>query len=243
MAKQDGLVRPSLFNASFPDNHFSLLGKVANKTPKIRLMIASTKSIFEDCMGLDLPRPCYGFPAAGQRAHSSMLRIPCRRSTSFNMDHSQILSHLHVGSCPRSRGDINRLKNEAGITAVVNLQTEGDFSYWDIDWPVLEAHYREADVDIRRVPVLDFNPDALRANLPRCVEVVAGLIRDGHTVYVHCNVGVNRSPSVAIAYLYWIEGRALEDAVEQVLRCRSCNPYAEAIRLATEDRAQDGGSA
>jgi len=166
-----------------------------------------------------------------------MLLVPHRQSTINAMDHSQILPNLFVGSCPRSREDIDRLKGEAGITAVVNVQTEGDFSYWEIDWPVLEAHYQEAGVEVRRVPVQDFNPEALQANLPRCVEAVAGLLREGHTVYVHCNVGVNRAPSVAIAYLHSIEGRALNEAVDHVMRCRSCDPYVEAIRLATGDRA------
>lgn len=172
---------------------------------------------------------------------SSMLLVRRRQSTSLAMDHSQVLPNFHVGSCPRSREDIDRLKKDAGITAVVNVQTEGDFSYWEIDWPVLEAHYREASVEVRRVPVLDFNPDALRNGLPGCVEAVGELVKDGHTVYVHCNVGVNRSPSVVIAYLHWVEGRPLDDAVDHVMRCRSCDPYLDAIRLATEDRARAEG--
>jgi atypical dual specificity phosphatase len=133
------------------------------------------------------------------------------------------------------------LKREIGITAVVNLQTSGDFTYWDIDWPALEAHYREIGLEIRRLPILDFNADALRQGLPKCVEVVDRLVKDGHTVFVHCNVGVNRSPSAVIAYLHWIEGRTLDEAVDYVMRCRSCDPYVEAIRLATEDRAGAGG--
>jgi atypical dual specificity phosphatase len=159
------------------------------------------------------------------------------------MDHNEILPHLHVGSCPRSPEDIDRLKNKAGVTAVVNVQTVSDLSYWEIDWPELETHYRETEVEVRRVPVQDFNPDALRKGLPGCVEAVDGFVKDGHTVYVHCNVGVNRSPSVVIAYLHWVEGRALDEAVEHVMRCRSCDPYVEAIRLATEDRAAGGATA
>ncbi len=153
------------------------------------------------------------------------------------MDHSEILAHLFVGSCPKSPADIDRLKQEAGITAVINLQTESDLSYWDIDWPLLEAHYRAVDIHVRRVPIQDFNRDALRENLPRCVAVADDLLKNGHTVFVHCNVGVNRSPSAVIAYLHWIEGRTLDEAVGHVTECRSCDPYVEAIRLATEDRA------
>jgi protein-tyrosine phosphatase len=118
----------------------------------------------------------------------------------------------------------------------VNLQTSGDFTYWDIEWSVLEAHYREAGVEVRWMPVQDFNPDALREGLPKCVEAVDGLVQEGHTVFVHCNVGVNRSPSVVIAYLHWIEGRTLDDAVDHVTRCRACRPYVEAIKLAGCER-------
>ncbi|MHB8897870.1 MAG: dual specificity protein phosphatase family protein, partial [Thermoguttaceae bacterium] len=152
------------------------------------------------------------------------------------MDHSQVLPNLFVGSCPRSPEDIDRLKSEVGISAVANVQTDGDLDYWEIDWPQLEAHYRNVGVEVRRVPVQDFSPDALRENLPRCVEAVDDLLRNGQTVYVHCNVGVNRSPSICIAYLHWVEGRALDDAVDHVTRCRSCDPYVEAIRLASRDR-------
>lgn len=66
------------------------------------------------------------------------------------MDYSQILPRLFVGPCPKDRDDIDRLNNETGVTAVVNLQTDGDFSYWGIDWPVLEALYRETEVEVRR---------------------------------------------------------------------------------------------
>lgn len=152
------------------------------------------------------------------------------------MDQSQILPNLFVGSCPKSPQDIDRLRNEAGITAVVNVQTDGDIDYWEIDWPQLEAHYRNVGVEVRRVPVQDFSPHALQKNLPECVEAVDGLLKDGHTVYVHCNVGVNRSPSICIAYLHWIEGRTLDDAVDHVTRCRACGPYVEAIKLASRER-------
>jgi len=158
------------------------------------------------------------------------------------MDFSQILPQLFVGSCPRSPEDIDLLRWKASITAVVNLQTEGDFAYWDIDWPELEIHYGRAGMEVRRVPVVDFNPDSLRENLPLCVEAVDDLMKDGHTVYVHCNVGVNRSPSTIIAYLHWIEGRELDEAVDHVMGCRACDPYVDAIRLASEDRARvEGG--
>ena len=42
--------------------------------------------------------------------------------------------------------------------------------------------------------------------------------RPGRTVYAHCNVGLGRSPSVAIAYLVWRQRWNLDEAVEHVTR-------------------------
>jgi protein-tyrosine phosphatase len=67
-----------------------------------------------------------------------------------------------------------------------------------------------------------------------------GLLRAGHTVYVHCNAGMNRSPSTVVAYLHWVRGIGLDEAVEYVTSRHLSDPYVEAIRLATEDRAAGG---
>ena len=122
------------------------------------------------------------------------------------------------------------------MTAVLNVQTDEDMAYWDVNWYRLEPYYRQAAIEIRRVPVRDFDKDDLRCNLPRCVEALDGQLSQGHTVYVHCNMGINRSPSVVIAYLHWILGHDLDEAVAYVLQCRSCDPYVEVIQMAGEDR-------
>jgi protein-tyrosine phosphatase len=158
------------------------------------------------------------------------------------MDASEILPCLFVGSCPRNTADIDALNRDAGITAVLNVQTDEDFSYWGIVWGTLEAHYRVSGIEIRRVPVRDFDPDDLRLKLPHCVEALGQLLGGGHVAYVHCSAGINRAPSTVIAYLHWVEKWDLDRAVEHVTRSRSCDPYVAAIRLASEDRANDAGS-
>ena len=158
--------------------------------------------------------------------------LPKRNS----MDLDQTSPRLFVGSCPRTNEDVDRLNHEVGITAVLNVQVEEDFVYWKIDWNLLVTHYRKLNIAVRRVPVPDFCPAALRRSLPECVEALDELLHEGHTVYVHCSAGINRSPSTVIAYLHWIERWDLDEAVAHVTKCRSCKPYVEAIRLATEDR-------
>jgi hypothetical protein len=156
------------------------------------------------------------------------------------MDVDQILPKLFVGSCPANEEDIDRLKEESGITAVLNLQTDDDFHGWNINWPNLESHYQRSGIEVCRVPVRDFSPESLRTLLPDCVEALGDLLRDGHSVYVHCNAGVNRSPSTVIAYLHWVEKWDLEKAMDHVMECRLCDPYMDVIRLATEDRKGRG---
>ena len=155
------------------------------------------------------------------------------------MDVSQILPALLVGSCPTSTEDIDRLKAKFGVTAVLNIQTHEDMISWGLNWDRLEQYYREVGVEVRRVPVRDFDPDDLRRNLPWCVQVLDGLLYQGRTVYIHCNMGVNRSPTIVIAYLHWAQGWDLEKATDHVLECRSCDPYVDVIRLASKDRQRE----
>ena len=120
---------------------------------------------------------------------------------------------------------------------MLNVQTDEDLAYWGVNWYRMEPYYRSIVIEVRRVPVRDFDPDDLRRNLPHCIQVLETLLHEGHTVYVHCNMGVNRSPSIAIAYLHWVQGWDLEKATDHVLECRSCDPYVDVIRLASEDWA------
>jgi len=157
------------------------------------------------------------------------------------MQFDQISPQLFVGSCPEDSGDVDHLADQAGISAVLNVQTDEDFDDWDINWPALESHYRTRQVEVCRVPIRDFSPESLRLRLPAGVDALAGLIERRHKVLVHCNAGINRSPSTVIAYLHWVEQWDLDEAVAHVTRCRACDPYLESIRLATEDRRRQPG--
>ena len=67
-------------------------------------------------------------------------------------------------------------------------------------------------------------------------ECVNRVRRSAYTVYTHCNVGMGRSPSLAIAYLVQKQGWNLDDAIEHTTCCRSCSPNIEAIVQAGRDR-------
>ena len=95
------------------------------------------------------------------------------------MDFDEILPNLFVGSCPRDQADIEYLKTDVGITAVLNLQTDQDLVQWGIRWERLEAAYEALGIEIRRVPVTDFNPEELRQKLPACVKALDKLLTSG----------------------------------------------------------------
>jgi len=156
------------------------------------------------------------------------------------MDVSKILPDLFVGSYPGSAEDIDCLKRDFGITAVLNVQTDEDMAFRGLNWDDLESHYRATGIEVRRVPVRDFDPEDLRQKLPRCVEVLDELLHQGRIVYVHCNMGINRSPTIVIACLHWAQGWDLEKAADHVMERHSCDPYVDAIGLAGEDRKRKG---
>ena len=148
------------------------------------------------------------------------------------MQLSPILKNkLVIGSCPITAGDVGQLKAE-GITAVLNLQTDEDLKPREIDWPAMTDAYRHAGIEIRRFPIADFSPQDMRRKLRAAVAVLDGLIRAGHVVYVHCNAGINRSPTVAVAYLHWVEKWDLMAAYAHLISCRPCDPYVQEIKMA-----------
>lgn len=154
------------------------------------------------------------------------------------MDCAQLLDQLFLGSRPETIADIDRLRRDLGITAVLNLQTDDDMRAVNLDWKPLEAHYRDLSVKLCRVPVRDFDPADLREKLPECVRVLEQLLATSHSVYLHCTLGATRSPTVAVAYLHWCRGRNLEEAAVDVSRWWRCSPNIEAVRLAVWNSAK-----
>jgi protein-tyrosine phosphatase len=113
---------------------------------------------------------------------------------------------------------------------VLNLQTEADMSWHKLDWPNIEGYYRASKIEVWRLPIQDFNPNDLKTKLAQAAATLNNLIRAGHRVYVHCTAGVNRSPTVVIAYLHKYRGYDLKTAAKLVQDCRTCEPYLDVIQ-------------
>ena len=64
-----------------------------------------------------------------------------------------------------------------------------------------------------KIPLVDFQPIDPQY-IPKAVSWLKEVIGD-HTVLVHCNAGIGRSPSIVVCYLYEI-GFGFEEAVKLV---------------------------
>src|SRR4029077_8662208 len=107
----------------------------------------------------------------GQRAPKIRVNLkPQRKMCRFpgeKLTYAQILPRLFIGSHPRTIEDIERLRRETGITAVLNIHTDDDMRAVDLDFPLLEAHYETCPIVLRRCPMVEEQVE-LRAKLYQC---------------------------------------------------------------------------
>ncbi len=153
---------------------------------------------------------------------------------------SRILDNLIVGSCPATALDARRLA-QAGITAVMNLQSDADFHRLGIDWMALENHYHELGLAVYRIPMIDFDEADIAALLPQAAESLDRALGMGHRVYLHCTAGRERSPTTAVAWLTWYGGYELDDALALVRKARPVNPYEDVLLQTRPLTASTGG--
>jgi protein-tyrosine phosphatase len=125
--------------------------------------------------------------------------------------------------------DFEHLRSK-GITVILSLQTVEDVGERGLESE--ESAAKSASLGFRNVPVADFDALELKRKLPACVTELKRQLKDGQTVYLHCTAGVTRSPTVAVAYLYWCLGWPLEQALTRVQEARNCCPLPDVIRRA-----------
>ena len=116
------------------------------------------------------------------------------------------------------------------ISTVLNLQTEEDLAAHGIQMKKLLKAYESAEIELRRVPIADFDNESLVTKLPLCVsELEKALKPEWARVYVHCTAGLNRSPTVAAAYLIRSANMSAKEAYDYVTARRHCSPSREIL--------------
>lgn len=146
---------------------------------------------------------------------------------------NRISDRIFVGSCPATNVDVARLA-QAGISAVVNLQSDQDFVVLGIDWPSLEHVYFDKGIEVYRFPMIDFDEADIESRLKAAATVVNNALDAGHRIYLHCTAGQERSPTTAAAWLTLFGGQSPGDALRQVMQARKSRPYAGMVMRLVE---------
>ncbi len=135
---------------------------------------------------------------------------------------------LAVGSYPHAPEHVQQLQ-ACGVQAVVNLQSEEDLSARGVRWPILGQLYTRAGIVVARVPVTDFDRADLQRHLSDAVASVEGFVAQGRKTYVHCNAGMNRSPSAVIAWRVAHRGETVQQATAWLSDHHACAPYPDVL--------------
>ncbi|XP_063079091.1 laforin [Engraulis encrasicolus] len=151
-----------------------------------------------------------------------------------SIHYSQILPRVWLGSCPRRLEHLKvTLKEELGVTAVMNFQTEWDIcnnsnacrpDHWHepMSPDVMTRLYREYGIDYVWIPTPDMSTEGRVQMLPQAVFLLQGLLGSGHVVYVHCNAGVGRSTAAVCGLLMYVLGWSLRRAQYHLCGRRPC---------------------
>ena len=121
---------------------------------------------------------------------------------------------------PAHASDLDALRVETRVSAVLSVQHDECLAHQGIDYPGLVRHGRRLGLTMESCPLRDFDPADQQRGLPAAVRALWDLLRQGHRVYVHCTAGINRSPLVVLAYLTLVEGIGLEETITLLLRAR-----------------------
>ena len=137
---------------------------------------------------------------------------------------SIISPELLVGEYP-GHDDIEWLKDTYGVTAVHNLQDDEDLRLNGLDSKRLSEEYEEHGIDFVRTPIQDGSADAMAERLEAALHDLRDLVGTGAVVYLHCNAGMNRAPTLAIAFLRAYRKMSLNEAMAMVKKQRACGPF------------------
>lgn len=136
------------------------------------------------------------------------------------MKFDEVPDDMFIGPYPQTEEDVDILA-EAGVTAVLNVQTDEDFEHRGVEWDKLTRKYEERDILIKRYQIRDFDRDSLKSKLNGGAHALDDLLKQGRKVYVHCTAGMGRAPAVVVAYLCWVRKMSLDAAVSHVKKHRT----------------------
>jgi protein-tyrosine phosphatase len=142
--------------------------------------------------------------------------------------------NIYIGPYPQNEDDIETMA-KAGITAVLNVQTDLDMVHRQVNWKNNLAAFKRHNIEVVRYPIRDFDQQDLIHKLKGANDLLNELIMEKHTVYVHCTAGMSRAAATVIGYLVFYECYSLEDAYDYTksfrsIICPNINALAEVVK-------------
>lgn len=161
------------------------------------------------------------------------------KHASTECDADEIIEGLWVGSMPANKKFVEKLRDR-GIDGIVSLQTNVDLLTLGFNWKQMLTLLKSVHInDIIRVQIPDFDEASLVQSIDRAITEIHSMISDrGKTAYLHCTAGINRSPTVAIAYLVDRQGFSLDQAWDFVHERRPVVPLRGALERWLQRRAK-----
>lgn len=148
----------------------------------------------------------------------------------WTLNWNEVHSDLVVGSCPMTAEDLIRIRDRTGVDGVLCVQSDECLAHFGIDYSEHLRHGRRLGLDMRRVPMRDFDVADQRRHLANAVRALGELLSAGRRVYVHCTAGLGRSPLVVVGHLTLVEMMPEAEAFALVKARRpGAVPSAEAL--------------
>lgn len=135
---------------------------------------------------------------------------------------SKVTPQILVGSYPRSRADLQLLK-ENNVSAIFSIQSERDFRSHGLSPHYFKLLCEEHGIKFRLYEIEDMNNADFIERADGGLSILSELVREGMTVYIHCSAGMYRSPQMIVLYLAMCEQNSVEQAIHTV---KSTHPFA-----------------
>jgi protein-tyrosine phosphatase len=137
---------------------------------------------------------------------------------------TELNEHLLIGEYPR-RDDFAWLREDHRVTVVHSLQDSEDLKLHGLSLAAIEEACWESHLRLVRTPIPDSGADAMAVHLRAALEALERLVEARERVFMHCNAGMNRAPTLAIALLRARSRMSLDEALAYVKQRQVCGPY------------------
>jgi protein-tyrosine phosphatase len=122
---------------------------------------------------------------------------------------ADVLDGLLIGAYPLDADDVGML-SRMQIDRVLNLVEDDEYKSRDRE--AVQAALREAGIDEQRLSLIDYGGLPASA-IEAAVQEVNRWLDEGHTVYLHCRAGWQRSAAVAAGVVALRDGLDIDEAL------------------------------